>query len=106
MSYRTDKDGVIRLSDGTFIPSEPRIQEWQQYQKWLADGNTPEFGEILDERAGAQYLVTVDVEGKKVSERKIRDAPPSRGELFAEADRVTTLAEMKVLMRKLIEKSG
>lgn len=34
-------DGVLRLADGATLPSEPTLSAWQEYQDWLAAGNTP-----------------------------------------------------------------
>ena len=40
--YKLADNGVIRLSDGAFIPDDPTNRDWQEYQKWLAQGSTPE----------------------------------------------------------------
>ena len=37
--------GVIRLSDGAFIPPDPENADWRRYQDWLADGGVPEPAE-------------------------------------------------------------
>jgi hypothetical protein len=33
---------VIRTADGAWIPPDPANRDYAAYQKWLADGNTPD----------------------------------------------------------------
>jgi hypothetical protein len=42
MTYKLLKQGVRRLQDGACIPDNSANTDWLRYQKWLAEGNTPE----------------------------------------------------------------
>ena len=33
---------IKRIEDNAFIPFDPANQDFVEYQKWLAEGNTPE----------------------------------------------------------------
>ena len=42
MTYQlTQGDIILHLTDNAFIPPDPANTDYQQYLKWLAEGNTP-----------------------------------------------------------------
>jgi hypothetical protein len=36
------REMVQRIADGAYIPFDPDNTDYQEYLKWLAEGNTPE----------------------------------------------------------------
>jgi hypothetical protein len=36
------QNGIIRTSDNAFIPFDPANTDYQEYLKWVAEGNEPE----------------------------------------------------------------
>jgi hypothetical protein len=34
-------NAILRVDDNAFIPFDPANTDYQQYLKWLAEGNTP-----------------------------------------------------------------
>ena len=42
MFGQSEPTSVIRTTDGACIPFDPANTDYQEYLKWLAEGNTPE----------------------------------------------------------------
>ena len=51
----THSTSIIRLSDSAFIPPDPANADYAAYQKWLAEGNTPEPADPLPPEPPKQF---------------------------------------------------
>jgi|SRR5215475_12108924 len=41
-SGNSDANGIIRNSDGAYVPNDPGNADWQIYQEWLTAGDVPD----------------------------------------------------------------
>jgi hypothetical protein len=41
MTNAVNPNIIVRDEDGAHIPNDPDNKDWQDYQAWLAEGNTP-----------------------------------------------------------------
>ena len=46
--YKLVANGVVRQTDGAFIPNAETNRDWKQYQLWLGQGNTPDPADVID----------------------------------------------------------
>ena len=40
-TWHGEPTSIIRLSDNAFIPFDPANTDYQDYLKWVSEGNTP-----------------------------------------------------------------
>lgn len=112
MEYKIQKDGigVIRLSDMTFIPENPANRDWQEYQKWVAAGNTPDPAFTPEEllvQASEKAAEEARIQAKAAD---ITAALPDWATVAAKFDQgttalanATTIAAVKVILQGLID---
>lgn len=73
MKYKLTESGVKDTETGMFIPEAPGNRHWQEYQSWLAEGNTPE-----PQYTEAEYL-----------DMKSNEVRATRDRLLTESDKFT-----------------
>ena len=44
-NFQGQIDSVLRIADSAAIPFDPANTDYQEYLKWVAEGNTPEPAE-------------------------------------------------------------
>lgn len=49
--YQRTDSGVLDTQSSACIPSDPNNRDWQEYQEWLAAGNTPDPMPLVDLKA-------------------------------------------------------
>lgn len=48
--YKLTGNGVFNKETNEYIPNNPGLSQWQEYQEWLNEGNSPEPLETLEEK--------------------------------------------------------
>lgn len=61
---------VVRIADGIVIPEGNWL--WDQYQQWLADGNTPDPVGIPDQNEA--IIAEISELESQITDRRIREA--------------------------------
>jgi hypothetical protein len=72
--YKLLENGVLRLSDNASIPNDPGNRHWQEYQTWLAAGNTPD---PADEPTAEQAARDVEVQQAPLTAKEYFLAHPA-----------------------------
>ena len=77
-SYMLAKWGVIRASDGASIPEADDNRDWQAYQEWVTEGNTPDPIPVP--------VIDPAVAERKASEKSARDKIATTSALTADEE--------------------
>lgn len=71
MAYKlTQFESIIRLADGAFIPPDINNSDYQEYLKWVEDGNQPESADLVIEPAPLSAEEKLKMSGLTVDELK------------------------------------
>ena len=99
MAYKLSKfgKGVIRLKDKASIPECIDNTDWQEYLKWVQDGNTPDPAETPEEIAVRQAR-----EAKKVRmAQTVSQNLPTFAQVQTTIKNISNLEDAKAFLEKL-----
>ena len=111
MAYRLHKyGGVIRLTDGAFVPECEGNRDWLKYREWTAAGNTPEPAFTPEEIAAEEAATAAEEARIRAKAADLVDALPDWATVAAKFDQrtaalanATTIAAVKVVLQGLID---
>ena len=95
--YKLIESGVQRLSDMASIPNAEGNTDWQEYQKWLADGGVPD-PEFTQEELDQQAVTEAE---RLQMIQDISDNLPSRAAVETVITNIADLAGAKAFLLKL-----
>jgi hypothetical protein len=94
--YKLVEGGVLK--GGSTIPPDPANRDWQVYQEWLREGNTPDpleaNQEELDRKARNAAMKTATLYNQ------LRNATPEQVDTWVQ-NNINSLADAKQLLRTL-----
>lgn len=72
--YKLTQNGVIRLIDNALIPNDPANRDFQEFQKWFAEGNKPIPEYVPEECINPEtYEVDENCVFQKIKEQKKKE---------------------------------
>jgi len=89
--------GVIRLRDMASIPECADNVDWQEYQEWLAKGNTPAPAETPEEIAARQAREAKEAQLAQT----LRDNLSTYAQVMTAVDNIANLADARAFLKKL-----
>lgn len=84
--YKLTKNGVQDTEHNLSIPEAPGNRHWQEYQAWLAEGNTPDDADPMPEPTATRII-----DGEKISD-----------ETKAELSSAETVDELKIALSEIL----
>lgn len=71
--YRlTNTPVILRLVDGASIPADPANNDYAEYLRWIAKGNTPASADVPDPKQVAQGKISA-LESQNMLPRVVRE---------------------------------
>lgn len=98
--YKLTKDGVQNLETMAFISPSPTGREWLRYQKWLAEGNTPDPEFTAEELTAQKQRKKRQIEIAIVDMRLRKDAANVEGFTGLETETQAELGKLRAELAK------
>lgn len=97
--YKLTQNGVMRLADGAWIPTDQATSDYQEYLAWVADGHTPTPHKTAEE-------IAAELDSFQIAEAELVAESAMRTKHGLNAMKRAKLADLEAATKTILDEAG